>query len=220
MNIHRKNKYAIKIGYLNASKCGGGDTINPRVLLRTLSHLNPNTPYEYNYHVKDRQGLMDINQQEETDNLFPSCPPSPWDALRRCPYWPGLVVLGQCLSALVGVVGDLRGGPLEDLLELGLQALHDGLHRLRNLLQLGQGLDEDAHELGAVLLRVHVQVLTHVLLVPRWRNITIRSGVEKFSEWFIFNCGYWWWNNKYLKRAVMGAFVFASPLVFWGEGGE
>ena len=34
----------------------------------------------------------------------------------------------------------LGGGPLDDLLQLGLQPLHDGLDGLRDLLQLGQTL--------------------------------------------------------------------------------
>lgn len=53
------------------------------------------------------------------------------------PALPRLALLGQALSSLVSVVCDLSGGPLDDLLQLGLQTLHDGLDGVGDLLQLG-----------------------------------------------------------------------------------
>lgn len=53
------------------------------------------------------------------------------------PAVPRLALLGQVLSSLVSVVCDLSGGPLDDLLQLGLQTLHDGLDGVGDLLQLG-----------------------------------------------------------------------------------
>lgn len=53
------------------------------------------------------------------------------------PAVPRLALLGQALSSLVSVVCDLSGGPLDDLLQLGLQTLHDGLDGVGDLLQLG-----------------------------------------------------------------------------------
>lgn len=53
------------------------------------------------------------------------------------PAVPRLALLGQALSSLVSVVCDLSGGPLDDLLQLGLQTLHDGFDGVGDLLQLG-----------------------------------------------------------------------------------
>lgn len=69
---------------------------------------------------------------------------------------PWLVVLCQALSSLVGVVCDLGGGSFKDLLEFWLQALHDGVNGLWDLLEFGQSFDQDPHKLGAVLLWVRV----------------------------------------------------------------
>lgn len=75
---------------------------------------------------------------------------------------PGLVVLGQALSSLVGVISDLSGGPFKDLLELWLQSLHDGVNGLGDLPEFSQSFDQDPHELGAVLLRVRVQIVLQI----------------------------------------------------------
>ena len=53
---------------------------------------------------------------------------------------PWLALLGQVFAPLVSMVRYLSCGPLDNLLQLGLQPLHYGFNGLWKFLQFGQSL--------------------------------------------------------------------------------